>query len=217
MVFNIWKVGGLYEPLPVVLPHTPEPAPSTPISAVQSLEKDILQTPSNAQATWIDKDTRKKIHDEIESERKVEWKLREDWTAAQFMSFPVVTLSDRSTLKEAWDIVVEKRFRHIPVVDDNNRLVGLISDRDLLKKAALMSKKKYQGPIGEICVSEAMSKPVIAAEANTLLRQIALIFLRRRIGCMPITDREGHVIGILNRSDLLRIMLGMKKEDVYPS
>lgn len=203
MVFNIWKVGGLYEPFPITNSHQPLPAATAPVTPVHPVERDFLKN-------YAIRDEEKNKNTK-ESFKSVEWSFKEDWVAGQFMNFPVTALKADSTLKEAWEIVVKKRYRHIPVVNEQNVLIGILSDRDVLKKAALL-EKKGEHFIGSVPVSEAMSYPVLAAEAHTLLHHVGEILLRKRIGCMPITDKEGHLIGILTRSDLLRAIIGVKRE-----
>lgn len=213
MVFNIWRIGGLYEPMQVTVAERKVPAAPEAPFAVQPLEKDILQEPNRFNPFFIEPEReRQRSKNESSSSEMPTWKLQDDWVASQFMSMPVVTMPVNATLKDAWKVVIEKRYRHIPVVDEENRLIGVVSDRDLLKAAAKARKKEAVVPVGSLTVGEIMKQPAIAAQGDTLLVHIALIFIRKRIGCMPITDSMGHVIGILTRTDLLRAMLGVKKE-----
>jgi CBS domain-containing protein len=213
MVFNIWKVGGLYEALPpVYLENKPVKAPG-PVASVNPLEKDILQDPAKFHEAGSDPDQGRSSKYQSPASEIPTWRLQNDWVASQFMSFPVVTLELNTTLKEAWKVVIEKRYRHMPVVDEQGCLVGVVSDRDLLKTAA-RARKDPGSVIGSMAVSQIMKQPAVGAQGDTSLVHIALVFIRRRIGCMPITDAQGHVIGILTRTDLLRAMLGVKRDMV---
>ncbi|MDH5546459.1 MAG: CBS domain-containing protein [Gammaproteobacteria bacterium] len=120
--------------------------------------------------------------------------------AEQLMSSPVMTLSLKTTIPDAWKFFREHRFRHVPVVDDTGHLQGIVSDRDLLSVL-----EKYM-PTGGMHAAGAldsiMQTRVLTATTNTVISQIAAVFFRQRIGAMPIM-RDDVLVGIITRSDIL--------------
>jgi acetoin utilization protein AcuB len=125
--------------------------------------------------------------------------------ASEMMSTGVVTINDSTTLSDAASIFRSRRFRHIPVLDNSGALVGLLSDRDLLKRAA---QSLAPDPLWEQeLVRTVMSSPVLAASPETEIREIARVMFHERIGCLPLLGASQELVGIITRSDILRTLL----------
>lgn len=121
--------------------------------------------------------------------------------ASDIMSHPVVTLAPEDSLKEAFDLVCVSRFRHLPVLSEG-QLVGMISDRGiLLALHEKMSLKRY--------VKDVMVRHVLYAHPTTKISRIAQVFWHERIGAMPIVNEKGELVGLLTRSDILRLLMKM--------
>ena len=61
--------------------------------------------------------------------------------AQQIMTSPVVSIDVKASMAEAWELFHQRRFRHVPILSNHERLVGILSDRDLLREAAGFHKK----------------------------------------------------------------------------
>ena len=118
--------------------------------------------------------------------------------AKDIMTQPVITLNQSSKLDRARQLIANHDFHHLPIVDDNGALSGMLSDRDLLK----ISLSKASPLIENI-----MSKDVIAATPETLLREVALVLRHHRIHCLPIIDEINEPIGIITTTDILNALL----------
>lgn len=130
--------------------------------------------------------------------------------AHQIMTTPVVTLSPETTIVEAWREFRERRFRHIPVVDPRRRVVGIISDRDLLRYAAISGRVPpydEDSPEADTTIEGMMKKRVLTASPDTEIREIARVLFEQRVGAMPVVDDNGHPVGIITRSDILRTLV----------
>jgi acetoin utilization protein AcuB len=136
-------------------------------------------------------------HGEREHER------RRAVTAAQLMVAPVLTLGPDATLAEAWDIVRRHGFRHVPIVDAGGALIGMLSDRDLLRHAL----EPRTSDAAATRVRQIMATRVLTARPEAGIRQVARILFEERIGAMPIVDEQGTPVGIVTRSDVLRAVL----------
>lgn len=91
-------------------------------------------------------------------------------------------------------------IRHLPIVDDDGRIVGVVSQRDLLT-----------APDGNRRLADVMSREVVTAAAETPAHAVAALMLHHKIGCVPIVDGRGGLVGIVTDSDLVRaacVLLG---------
>ncbi|MFN8392215.1 MAG: CBS domain-containing protein [Bdellovibrionota bacterium] len=138
-------------------------------------------------------------------------KRKPAFLASQIMTRPVATLTPESSFAEARDVFRNRRYRHIPIVSASGELVGIISDRDVLREAA-QQKAMPQGWLNELVaeqktVGEFMTRRVLAATPQSEIRNIARAMFEERIGSMPVVDEHGKVLGIITRSDILRTLV----------
>ncbi len=116
--------------------------------------------------------------------------------AHQIMSSPVITLHKEASLLEAQSLFVERRFRHVPIVE-MGRLVGILSDRDILAHI-------NQGQASQI--KDYMSHEVLTAAEETTIHDLARVMFEERIGALPILEKD-TLSGIITRSDILRALV----------
>lgn len=121
--------------------------------------------------------------------------------AEQIMSSPIISIEPDTRISEARKMVNERRFRHVPVVSKDGLIRGIVSDRDLF---TLSGEPEVSTPS---IVEDIMTKYVLTATPNTGIREIARVLFEERIGCMPIVDEDGVVVGIITRSDILRALI----------
>jgi acetoin utilization protein AcuB len=124
--------------------------------------------------------------------------------AEQVMTSPVVTLAPEARITEALKQFQTNAFRHVPVVSSVGRLVGIVSDRDILRYlAGLTESYQQQVPhINDARVEQLMKPRVLTASVDTDVRYIARLFVEQHIGAMPVA-KEGGLKGIITRSDVL--------------
>lgn len=125
--------------------------------------------------------------------------------ASQIMKSPVISLSPETSLEEAWKLFTAHRFRHVPVINSEGNLVGILSDRGLLK--AISPFNEVPQDHKKRIVSDIMVTDVLTAHPNTDIAAIAKVFIEKRIGAMPIVTGEGAIVGMLTRSDILRTIV----------
>jgi len=129
--------------------------------------------------------------------------------ARAIMSSPVVTLPITASLSQAWDVVRAKRFRHIPILGADDSVVGILSDRDLLRRTmeSVLSGTTWSNKQVETPIRNLISHPVLVASPDAELRAIARVLLEERIGALPIVSEAGDLVGMITRSDILRVLV----------
>jgi CBS domain-containing protein len=116
--------------------------------------------------------------------------------ARDIMSRPVVSVDPHSTVQDAVTALTEHGFAAVPVVDDNERVVGIFSESD-----GLRAEHRRQEP-----VTTAMTIPVEVTAPDTDIAVIAERMLANRLRSIPVVE-EGLLVGIVARRDLLRTMV----------
>jgi acetoin utilization protein AcuB len=132
------------------------------------------------------------------------------------MTTGVVTLDATDHLDLASDIMTLGRIRHMPVVRDG-KLVGILSQRDLFR-AAVSSALQFRPAaerewLAKIRVTEVMTAAVVTAEPDWPIQRAVEVMLQRQIGCLPVVDPEGRLVGLLSESDCLRLLATCLAED----
>jgi acetoin utilization protein AcuB len=94
--------------------------------------------------------------------------------------------------------MADRHFRHIVVVDSGGQILGVISDRDILR--ALARSNNWQ----KKDVSQIMTRDPVTVKRETPLSGAVAKIVAKRINCLPVLDDEGKVCGILTSTDLLK-------------
>ncbi len=133
-----------------------------------------------------------------------------DLKVRDVMSADPTTLKRNDKLTLADDIMLLGRIRHLPVVDDDGqRLVGIVSQRDLFRSAlaqALGYGKHAQRKILEtLSVKDVMTNDVVTASPDTPLIEAARLLSERKIGCLPVVE-DGRLVGILTEGDFVALI-----------
>lgn len=114
------------------------------------------------------------------------------------MTHDSIALSPDQSFAELVGLMASRPFHHVLVVDGEERLHGVISDRDVLRAMSRISdwNKKM--------VSEVMSRDSITTTPDTAISAALKIMLDKRINCLPVLGADQRVCGILTSTDLLR-------------
>jgi acetoin utilization protein AcuB len=122
------------------------------------------------------------------------------------MTQTVVRLAPQQSVPEAIALLAQHRFRHLPVVKDAQNVVGIVSDRDLLR-ALTRSPGTDQ-----MTVQEVMKRQVVTVRPETPLSAAAAAMLQHRINCVPVLDDEKRLCGIVTSADLLRVFQQLQEK-----
>lgn len=146
-------------------------------------------------------------------------------TVAQVMTHNPIMVNPQTPLKQAIQILAEKQISGLPVVDDMGKLVGIISETDLMWQETGITPPAYimfldsviylQNPatyerdlhkaLGQT-VGEVMSNNPITISPDQSLKAAAKIIQDHKVHRLPVVDHTGTVIGILTRGDIIRTM-----------
>lgn len=124
--------------------------------------------------------------------------------AQDLMTTPAISLPSDSTVLDAWTIMSHKGFRHIPITSLHGTVVGMVSDRDLLRHVPELVLQATARQGAQRKLADIMTSRVISATPTTDIREIARVMLDERIHAVPILDHNRHLVGILSRHDLLQ-------------
>jgi CBS domain-containing protein len=123
------------------------------------------------------------------------------------MSSEVVTLHRNDQLSIADDVMRLGRIRHLPVLDDDGLLVGIVSQRDLfrgaLARALGYGAHAQQKLLGQLLVKEVMTNDPISIAPDAPLAEAARLMLERKVGALPVVE-AGRLVGILTESDFVK-------------
>jgi len=127
---------------------------------------------------------------------------------AASMTVDPMCLHPEMSLLQVRDLISGKNFRHFPVTDAAQRLVGIFSDRDLrsaLPSTALnpLVRQEQLERLGQVRVDAIMSRPPIALPHDATLDDALLLFDRHRIGALPVVDHDERLVGIITVRDVL--------------
>ncbi|MDQ3369145.1 MAG: CBS domain-containing protein [Myxococcota bacterium] len=127
------------------------------------------------------------------------------------MTSPVIGLFAEQTLPLAEDIMSLKHLRHLPVLDDGGRLVGLVSHRDLLraKVSSLtgLTASQQRARQEHVHVHELMTRDVWTVGPETLASVAGRTLLDHKFGCLPVIGEDRLVVGIVTERDYLRFAI----------
>jgi acetoin utilization protein AcuB len=120
----------------------------------------------------------------------------------EIMNTSVPTLTPSHTINDALLLLKEKKIRHLPIINEQREVVGVVTDRDLKEAtpSSLLNIKNpeiYERPLGLI-----MTKNPLTGHPLDFVEETANIFYDNRIGCLPIVS-QGKLVGMITESDLL--------------
>jgi acetoin utilization protein AcuB len=122
------------------------------------------------------------------------------------MTSPAFTIGPDMPVMEAMQYMKERDVRRLPVVDDGGRLLGIVSEKDLLRaspsEATTLSIFEVTHLLNRLTVGRVMTRDVVTVTEDTPLERAALIMAKRHLGGLPVLE-AGRVIGIITETDII--------------
>jgi CBS-domain-containing membrane protein len=141
------------------------------------------------------------------------------WTVGDVMTRRVVTVGEQATYREVVEQLAEHAVSAVPVVTEDGRVVGIVSEADLLHKMEfaglephlhLLERKRRRAARAKASAdtaSDLMTGPAVVIGVGESLTTAAKLMDAERVKRLPVVDERGHLVGILSRRDLLRTYL----------
>ena len=131
----------------------------------------------------------------------------------------VVTLHSSDALDIAADIMNMGRIRHLPVVDADNRVVGIVTQRDLYRASISsvlgFAQAKEHEWLGQVTVRDVMTKEVTAIGPEAGVVEAVDKLVTAKFGCLPVVDEQGTLVGLLTETDCLRCFRDLLKMGTF--
>jgi acetoin utilization protein AcuB len=129
------------------------------------------------------------------------------------MSAPAVNISANTPFEDALKLMRDRQFRRLPVVDKKGKLIGIISERDLLhaapSEATSLSVWEVHYLLSKIQIKEIMSKDVITTTPDTPVEDAARLMVSHKIGGLPVVDEHKDVVGVITETDIFKAFVEM--------
>ena len=123
------------------------------------------------------------------------------------MSRNPVTVKPEDGLKDAIWKMEHGQFRHLPVIDENGKLLGILTDRDvrlIRPSLAFVDKEDAATQLWSIAVQQAAAFDPVSVKPETALKEAAEMMLRWHVGGLPVVDDHDKVVGMITYTDILR-------------
>jgi CBS domain-containing protein len=151
--------------------------------------------------------------------------LPADRLVSEVMTREVVTLLPEMAVAQAWEKMLARLIKALPVISADGQVVGMLTDQDLFSRAgvqqrlavaerldsALLNEELARLRASPLRVADVMSKPVITARAREALGVAAARMVQHDIKRLPVVDDTGKLVGVLSRVDILRQVTGVKQ------
>lgn len=137
--------------------------------------------------------------------------MADEKTVAAIMTIEPVVGSRTSTVSQVLRLFTEFPVHHLPIVDENNRLIGIVSSNDLPKVFLQLCSRKDKVPMDlnaidrAISISEIMTPNPRTVTSDTTIKEAAKIFATHKFMAMPVVD-NGRLLGILSAKDVMKYL-----------
>jgi CBS domain-containing protein len=134
------------------------------------------------------------------------------FTLDAIMTTELITLLPTANLAEARELMHKNKIHHLPVVDDNNTLIGLVTLTNVLAATdSILRQDDSRISAQTIIVKDIMVTDVATVDERASLRQAALFLEKHRIGCLPVVT-DGMLQGIITETDFVAVAINLLEQ-----
>lgn len=135
-------------------------------------------------------------------------------TVKDVMTTRVIWVKKDATFREMAAALREYRVSAFPVIDDDRKVIGVVSEADMLNKEALVDEpglvggilhRRDQAKARGVTAGDLMTTAVVAVRPDDTVEHAAKLMYDRRVKRLPVTDENGHLVGIISRADVLSV------------
>lgn len=120
----------------------------------------------------------------------------------EIMNTAVYTLQPSNTVRDAVRLMREEKIRHVPIVDEQKVVVGIITEHDIKNALPSCLREEPNSTIYDAAINEIMVKNPLVGHPLDFVEEVALTFYEAKISCLPIVS-GGELVGIVTTTDLL--------------
>ncbi|OHV08747.1 CBS domain-containing protein [Kushneria phosphatilytica] len=129
----------------------------------------------------------------------------------------MVTLRAEQSLHDGNELMREHRIRHLPVLNDQGQLVGLLNQKVVLRESLRIADgygtRRLNHHLDQVPLEDVIIRDVTTLQAEVPLAEAGAQLLTSRQGAMPVLDNEGHLIGIVSSVDFVRLAVQLLDTD----
>jgi acetoin utilization protein AcuB len=129
------------------------------------------------------------------------------------MTTPVITLPPDAPFQEALKLMKTRKIRRIPIVDKHDKLVGIVSERDLLQaspsSATSLNIWEMNYLLSKLLVHDVMTKSVVTVTPHTMLQDAATLMMKHKIGGLPVVGADQEVVGVITETDIFKVFVDL--------
>lgn len=134
------------------------------------------------------------------------------FTLEAIMTTELITLSPTANLAEARELMHRNKIHHLPVVDDDNTLIGLVTLTNVLAATdSILRDPDSSIHPSDVVVKDIMVTDVATVDEHASLRQAALFLEKHRIGCLPVVT-DGMLKGIITETDFVAVAINLLEQ-----
>jgi CBS-domain-containing membrane protein len=136
-------------------------------------------------------------------------------TVKDVMSTHVIAVRQSASYKEMAAMLRSQRVSAFPVIDDHNKVIGVVSETDLLTKEALegtvprtlqsLTRQRVRSQVNGVTAADLMTKPAVTIGPDQTVAHAARLMYNKRVKRLPVVGGDGTLIGIVTRSDVLSV------------
>ena len=130
----------------------------------------------------------------------------------EYMTKGAITAHERDGLHQTYARMRERSVRHMPVIDEHERLIGVISDRDIRRPDWVDPTENMSRPFvldNNTKVSDAMTRSVLTVQEDDPMVKAVEAFVEHHVGALMVTDAAGELVGVLSVVDAMRAFHGI--------
>ena len=128
------------------------------------------------------------------------------------MTRKVITVDQEACILDAQELMAKNQIRHLPIIDSNRQLIGIITDRDIRSALPYRFFEVPQSEREKICalkVKEIMTKDPISISSTYTIQDALLMIQNSKVGALPVVDDNKRLMGIISVRDLLRAFINV--------
>ncbi|WP_066195006.1 MULTISPECIES: acetoin utilization AcuB family protein [Gracilibacillus] len=122
------------------------------------------------------------------------------------MNREVVTLTEESTILDALHLLQQHHIRHLPIIDENHQVIGIVSDRDVRDASPSILDGTVDHEVLTRPITEIMTTPVVTTHPFEFFEEVAMIFYQKEFACLPVV-RNKQLVGMVTEKDMLQTFI----------